>query len=158
MEEDSKLGERHVDMVVVERDMWEEGMQHQVAEWQSPPKLAVIMEAAGCGRGLAADALITKPLRASTVAACLEHLVGKRKKTDEEMVNGGGVLRGLLAGKKILVVDDNRVNRRIAAAALTKYGASVELAESGMDALALLEIPHEFDACFMDVQMPEMDG
>ncbi|CAL5394745.1 unnamed protein product [Camellia sinensis] len=63
----------------------------------------------------------------------------------------------MLCGKKILVVDDNRVNRRVAAGALKKFGADVECAESGKAALALLELPHNFDACFMDIQMPEMD-
>ncbi|KAJ0719127.1 putative histidine kinase, Protein-serine/threonine phosphatase [Helianthus annuus] len=74
------------------------------------------------------------------------------------MANGSVYLRGLLLGKKILVVDDNRVNRRVAAGALKKFGAEVECAESGKAALDLLQIPHGFDACFMDIQMPEMDG
>ncbi|KAE8725288.1 Histidine kinase 4 [Hibiscus syriacus] len=62
------------------------------------------------------------------------------------------------SGKKILVVDDNMVNRRVAAGALKKFGAAVECAESGKAALKLLQLPHCFDACFMDIQMPEMDG
>nr|7P8C_A Chain A, Receiver domain of histidine kinase 4 [Arabidopsis thaliana]7P8C_B Chain B, Receiver domain of histidine kinase 4 [Arabidopsis thaliana] len=64
----------------------------------------------------------------------------------------------LLTGKKILVVDDNIVNRRVAAGALKKFGAEVVCAESGQVALGLLQIPHTFDACFMDIQMPQMDG
>ncbi|CAA6658659.1 unnamed protein product [Spirodela intermedia] len=115
-------------------------------------------KAAAAGGGLA-DAVIMKPLRASTIAACLEQVAGIRKLHRPELVNGGSAfLRRLLAGKRILVVDDNKVNRRIAAGALNKYGANVECAESGSDALSLLQIPHDFDACFMDVQMPEMDG
>ncbi|KAJ0981240.1 hypothetical protein J5N97_009495 [Dioscorea zingiberensis] len=47
---------------------------------------------------------------------------------------------------------------RVAAGALKKYVANVAYAESGKDALSLLQLPHKFDACFMDVQMPEMDG
>uniref|UniRef100_A0A2P2QA54 histidine kinase n=1 Tax=Rhizophora mucronata TaxID=61149 RepID=A0A2P2QA54_RHIMU len=50
------------------------------------------------------------------------------------------------------------VNRRVAAGALKKFGADVECAKSGKDALKLLRVPHNFDACFMDIQMPEMDG
>ncbi|KAE8724569.1 Histidine kinase 4 [Hibiscus syriacus] len=42
--------------------------------------------------------------------------------------------------------------------ALKKFGAAVECAESGKAALKLLQIPHSYDACFMDIQMPEMDG
>ena len=32
----------------------------------------------------------------------------------------------------------------------------MECAESGKAAIAMLQLPHKFDACFMDVQMPEM--
>ncbi|CAH9092286.1 unnamed protein product [Cuscuta europaea] len=106
-----------------------------------------------------ADTIIMKPLRASMVGACLHQELGMGKKIPQDKDRCKGLsLRGLLCGKRILVVDDNRVNRRVAAGALKKFGADVECAESGKAALALLEIPHNFDACFMDIQMPEMDG
>uniref|UniRef100_A0A164SP81 histidine kinase n=1 Tax=Daucus carota subsp. sativus TaxID=79200 RepID=A0A164SP81_DAUCS len=105
-----------------------------------------------------ADTVIMKPLRASMVAACLQQVFGTGKKPQGKEMLNGSFLRSLLCGKKILVVDDNRVNRRVAAGALKKFGADVECAESGKDALALLQFPHNFDACFMDIQMPEMDG
>ncbi|KAG6521387.1 probable histidine kinase 4 [Zingiber officinale] len=103
------------------------------------------------------DTVIMKPLRASTVAACLQQVLGIEK-PQKEMLNGLANLHTLLAGKNILVVDDNKVNLRVAAGILKKYGARVECAESGKDAVSLLQLPHKFDACFMDVQMPEMDG
>lgn len=106
-----------------------------------------------------ADTVIMKPLRASMVAACLQQVLGIGKKRQQGKDNSNGsFLQSLLFGKKILVVDDNRVNRRVAAGALKKFGADVECAESGKAALALLKLPHNFDACFMDIQMPEMDG
>lgn len=107
--------------------------------------------------GSLVDTVINKPLRASTVAACLQQVLGMEKQK-KELSNGPTNLRNLLAGKNILVIDDNKVNLRVAASALKKYGARVECAESGKDALSLLQLPHKFDACFMDVQMPEMDG
>ncbi|CAI9754490.1 unnamed protein product [Fraxinus pennsylvanica] len=67
-------------------------------------------------------------------------------------------IRTLLKDKQILVVDDNAVNRRVAEGALKKYGAVVTCAEGGMLAVGLLKPPHKFDACFMDLQMPGMDG
>lgn len=108
--------------------------------------------------GSLVDTVINKPLRASTVAACLQQVLGMEKQQKKELSNGPTNLRNLLAGKNILVIDDNKVNLRVAASALKKYGARVECAESGKDALSLLQLPHKFDACFMDVQMPEMDG
>lgn len=104
-----------------------------------------------------ADTVIMKPLRASMVAACLQQVLETGKKMQQGKGMSNMVLRGLLSGKKILVVDDNKVNRRVAAGTLKKFGADVECAESGKSALELLQ-SNSFDACFMDIQMPEMDG
>ena len=120
--------------------------------------LLVTSESDKAKAGSLVSTVIMKPLRASTVAACFQEVLGVGKQQRKEMSNESAFLRGLLIGKNILVVDDNKVNLRIAAAALKKYGAKVECAESGKDALSLLQLPHKFDACFMDVQMPEMDG
>jgi len=104
------------------------------------------------------DTVIMKPLRASMVAACLQQVMGTGKKRQLGKDTGSTFARSLLCGKKILVVDDNRVNRRVAAGALQNFGANVTCAESGKIALEMLQLPHNFDACFMDIQMPEMDG
>eukprot|EP01018_Ginkgo_biloba_P005458 Gb_13091 [translate_table: standard] len=106
------------------------------------------------------ETVIMKPLRASMVAACLQQALGlgNKRQQGKGLMGGPPFLQSLLFGKQILVVDDNRVNRRVAAGALKKYGANVECAESGKAAIAMLQLPHKFDACFMDVQMPEMDG
>lgn len=103
-----------------------------------------------------ADTVIMKPVRASMVAACLLQVgIGTPRR---DVPGEPSFLKTLLSGKKILVVDDNVVNRRVAAGALKKFGARVECVESGKRALELLQFPHAFDACFMDIQMPEMDG
>ncbi|XP_010927761.2 probable histidine kinase 3 [Elaeis guineensis] len=102
---------------------------------------------------------IMKPLRASMLQVSLHRAMGGG---DRDNCRNGGVprlsLHNLLHGKHILVVDDNIVNLRVAAGALKKYGAEVTCAESGKKAIAMLKPPHKFDACFMDIQMPEMDG
>ncbi|KAH9307823.1 hypothetical protein KI387_035734 [Taxus chinensis] len=104
------------------------------------------------------ETVIVKPLRASVMAACLQLGIGNKKQQGKGITNSPRSPRSLLLGKKILVVDDNEVNRRVAAGALKKYGATVECAEGGKVAVAMLQPPHSFDACFMDVQMPEIDG
>ena len=63
---------------------------------------------------------------------------------------------GRLSGR-VLVVDDNAVNRQVASAMLRRMGCEVTLAESGPEALSLLEA-QVFDAVLMDCFMPEMDG
>ena len=164
------------DIILVEKDTWISGEDGVSSVWKLDwkqnghalkfPKMILLAtnitnsefdkaKAAGF-----ADTVIMKPLRASMVAACLLQVLGMGKKRSQGkcMPNGSSFLQSLLCGKKILVVDDNRVNRRVAAGALKKFGADVECAESGKEALKLLQLPHTFDACFMDIQMPEMDG
>lgn len=58
---------------------------------------------------------------------------------------------------KILVVDDNPVNRVLAKGLLGKLGIMPDLAENGREALARVQ-SETYDIIFMDVQMPEMDG
>ena len=63
-----------------------------------------------------------------------------------------------LVGARILVVDDNEVNRMIAQELLEAAGASVKTARSGKEAVDRLAAGMAFDAVLMDIQMPEMDG
>jgi CheY-like chemotaxis protein len=60
---------------------------------------------------------------------------------------------------KILLVDDNQVNRKVASEILHKSGCQVITADSGAKAIEVFgaNIGH-FDLVFMDIQMPEMDG
>ena len=59
--------------------------------------------------------------------------------------------------KRILLAEDNAVNRRLASRVLEKAGHSVLVAHDGREALALLE-REEVDLVLMDVQMPGLDG
>ena len=58
---------------------------------------------------------------------------------------------------KILVVDDDELNRRMMQILLKREGHNVDLASNGMDALDAVKY-HKFDIVFMDLQMPTMDG
>jgi CheY-like chemotaxis protein len=61
---------------------------------------------------------------------------------------------------RILLAEDNEVNRLIATRLLEKRGHTVVVAGSGREALAALDAPASggFDLILMDVQMPDMDG
>ena len=61
------------------------------------------------------------------------------------------------SGLRILLAEDNRVNRFLAVRLLEKEGHQVATANNGRAALAVLEHDH-FDLALMDLQMPEMDG
>ncbi|KAI3769556.1 hypothetical protein L6452_00664 [Arctium lappa] len=105
---------------------------------------------------LVSDVLV-KPLRFSVLISCFQETLITEDRTQVTR-RKPPTLGTLLRDKKILVVDDNVVNRRVAEGALKKYGAIVTCVDSGKAALEMLKPPHFFDACFMDLQMPEMDG
>lgn len=62
-----------------------------------------------------------------------------------------------LTGRRILLVDDNQINREVGEALLQMLGVSVTLACDGADAVSRVQ-REVFDAVLMDVQMPQMDG
>jgi signal transduction histidine kinase/ActR/RegA family two-component response regulator len=62
-----------------------------------------------------------------------------------------------LTGKRVLVVDDNVINCKLASALLHRMGIAVETAEDGRAGLARID-DGGFDLVLMDVEMPEMDG
>ena len=60
-------------------------------------------------------------------------------------------------GKRILVVDDSKINLKVANQILKPYNFNVILAESGFEALELAET-QTFDLVLMDIMMPKMNG
>lgn len=65
-----------------------------------------------------------------------------------------------LTGKKILLAEDNEINRELQTALLEDAGFTVDTAENGQIALDLIEraAPNEYALILMDIQMPVMDG
>lgn len=62
-----------------------------------------------------------------------------------------------LAGRRVLVVDDNTLNREVATDFLELVGIRVETAVNGLDALRKMEAA-DYDVVLMDMHMPEMNG
>ena len=63
----------------------------------------------------------------------------------------------LIAGKKILLVEDNKLNRLVFKMMLNNMKAEVDEAENGLEALNILR-ESTYDLVLMDIQMPVMDG
>ncbi len=61
------------------------------------------------------------------------------------------------ASKKLLVVEDNKINQQYLAGLLRKWGFEYDLAENGQIALDLLD-KNEYELILMDIRMPVMDG
>ena len=64
----------------------------------------------------------------------------------------------VLSGKNVLLVDDDVRNLFALTTALERFGLNVISAESGQEAINLLEKHKNFDIVLMDIMMPEMDG
>ena len=75
------------------------------------------------------------------------------KKKDEQIF----VRQFILSSPRVLLVDDNDINRRVALSILRKSGCEAHEAASGYDAIELVNT-NEYDLIFMDIQMPNLDG
>ena len=69
--------------------------------------------------------------------------------SDKELTN--------IDGARILLVEDNDLNRMVAQNSLQYFNCKVVEAENGLEAVEILKT-NEFDIILMDIQMPEMDG
>jgi PAS domain S-box-containing protein len=82
------------------------------------------------------------------------------EKIDTEEAAGqstGATLKRRHAGTRILVVEDNDINREVAQAILEDAGFVVDLAEDGMEAVVMADA-NAYRLVLMDMQMPRMDG
>ncbi|HEU4390914.1 MAG TPA: response regulator, partial [Blastocatellia bacterium] len=64
----------------------------------------------------------------------------------------------LLAGKRVLIVDDNETNRRILSTQTRRWGMVETAVATAGDALALIDCEGTFDVAILDMCMAEMDG
>ena len=63
-----------------------------------------------------------------------------------------------LTGKKILVVDDNKLNLKVASKLLEKYHATISTSDSGFEAIERINNGETYDLILMDDMMPKMSG
>ena len=105
------------------------------------------------------DAFIAKPLFRSRLTATLRQFTsGRKEKTARNYLEK--LSESDYTGKRILLVEDNELNREIAVEILQMTGAEVEIAENGKIAVEKVEASPKgsYDLIFMDIQMPVMNG
>lgn len=106
----------------------------------------------------AVDAVLNKPVRSLELREVLVRVSGvDRQEPSAAKLPGGEEKKLPLAGKRVLLVEDNPVNQLICREMLGQLGLVVEIAGNGREALRALENKC-FDLALMDCQMPEMDG
>jgi PAS domain S-box-containing protein len=104
---------------------------------------------------------LTKPLKRGLLEKCLKTVFSR---TQDQKASSPGriVTRHLIAEEqkreiKILLVEDNLVNQKVASRILQKLGFVVAITNNGREALEYLAKEYA-DVVLMDIQMPEMDG
>ena len=104
-------------------------------------------------------AYLLKPATERDVVDCLALLLQPKSDTINAPIVTRHQLRTLREHDKprLLLVDDNLVNRKVGKAIVEQMGYRIDLACDGIEALAAWE-QHEYAAILMDCQMPEMDG
>lgn len=75
----------------------------------------------------------------------------------DEIKSNGYDDEEVVKGKRVLLVEDNKVNQVVANKFLQSWGMLVEIAENGLIALEILQ-KKDVDVVLMDLQMPVMDG
>jgi len=100
------------------------------------------------------DRVLAKPLKSDTIQKLLTDLV---QDADRTRSVAGQPLLSPLAGRHVLLVDDNTVNQMLGQRQLARLGIHVTVASNGVEAMRHLRTAR-FDAVLMDCQMPEMDG
>ncbi len=99
----------------------------------------------------------SEPGRGSDFQFTLTCGVGEDTVPDPERKSSPSTSLQELRGARILVIEDNPVNRQLAAELLTRTGAVVDCVEDGMSGIGRLE-QARYDLVLMDIQMPGVDG
>lgn len=109
----------------------------------------------GMQAALAPATQLVKPILSSALLECIHSL--QRKELAEGRADLPQPPPKAERSLRVLVADDNAMNRRIASAMLEKRGHSVVLVENGLQVVEAVRAG-EFDIVLMDVLMPELNG
>ena len=106
-------------------------------------------------RAAGVTAFCEKPLFLSQLRRVLAEPFGAEPIHEPSQPNASG-----FKGKKLLLVEDNALNRELAQEILKEAGFAVDTAEDGEIAVRKMKqaVPWQYDLILMDIQMPKMDG
>ncbi|HVL59045.1 MAG TPA: response regulator, partial [Burkholderiaceae bacterium] len=118
-----------------------------------------VMQAAA---GVAIDGFVAKPATPSSLLDRILIALGGQRRRPRRGASpqaGHRRLASRLAGARVLLVEDNAINRELAGELLAGAGVTVDVAADGLQALQMLDRDDlRYDAVLMDCQMPVMDG
>ncbi len=105
---------------------------------------------------------LTKPVKRRYLMDCLLQVLCIMPKdtsgiVPQKMVTRHTIKEAATSSARLLVVEDNMVNQKVALLMIKKLGYQADIANNGKEAVAALQ-KRRYDLVFMDQQMPEMDG
>ena len=109
-------------------------------------------------------AFVAKPIFMSELKSVLTKPIQMGEEKSEATENTEGTTHEKRSydyrGRRVLLVEDNEMNREIATAILEETGMVIDSAEDGIEAVSIInEAPEDqYDLVLMDIQMPRMDG
>jgi signal transduction histidine kinase/ligand-binding sensor domain-containing protein/CheY-like chemotaxis protein len=110
------------------------------------------------------DAFLPKPIRRDTLLEIITQLLGEKKiekikERRESILTQHSLMEDAKQSVRILMAEDNELNRKLASFVLNKAGYRLEVVTNGKEAVeTFLADPGGFDLILMDIQMPEMNG
>ncbi|MBK9237447.1 MAG: response regulator [Rhodoferax sp.] len=99
---------------------------------------------------------LSKPIARDELLLALTRILNLREPHREPLITRHS-LREEQGSLQVLLVEDNPINQKLASTLLRRWGHTVELANDGVQALALLSA-RRFDVVLMDMMMPQLDG
>jgi len=105
-------------------------------------------------------AYLTKPVKRFQLYNCLMMVMGRKSETEtkrERIITRHAVAEERKHKIRILLAEDNVINRTLALKILEEMGYRADAVANGLEAVKTLEVI-PYDLVLMDVQMPEMDG
>ncbi len=126
------------------------------------PKILMLSSSAQRGEGarcreVGIAAYLSKPVQQSELLNTILRVMASRTETALPGLITRYSIRKGSGGMRILLAEDNAVNRLVATRMIEKRGHDVLVAVNGREAVEMAA-EEAFDLVFMDVQMPEMDG
>jgi len=103
------------------------------------------------------DGYLTKPVRRAALLEAVADVFAPRRPVAAPAPQPPQPAAGAMAGRRILVAEDNPVNQLVVQGMLAKRGYETDIAVGGAEALEQLDHA-SYVAVFMDVQMPGLDG
>jgi signal transduction histidine kinase/CheY-like chemotaxis protein/purine-cytosine permease-like protein/HPt (histidine-containing phosphotransfer) domain-containing protein len=103
------------------------------------------------------DGFLIKPVSESTLMDCIVDIFGGHAVPIQAERRNQEDTPAHLAGRRVLLVEDNEINRELATELLANLGIDVGIAVNGREGVERATT-EQFDLVLMDIQMPEMDG